>query len=128
MGWAAISDKIGRRNAFTIFTLSTIPVYLSLPSLVESVVTSGSSVPLYLFCGGTMVAIAGMGGAYALLPAYEADLFGTKNISAIHGRMLLASSSAALTGPFLLLKLRSIAEQNALSDLLNRVSILFIIL
>ena len=60
--------------------------------------TSGSSVPLYLFCGGAMVAISGMGGAYALLPAYEADLFGTKNIAAIHGRMLLASSSAALSG------------------------------
>ena len=37
-----------------------------------------------------------IGGAYAILPAYEADLFGTKYVGAIHGRMLLFSSSAAL--------------------------------
>ena len=117
-----MSDAIGRRKTFTIFTLGSIPVYLSLPYLVESVVTTGSSVPLYLFCAGTMAAISGMGGAFALLPAYEADLFGTKNIAAIHGRMLLASSSAGLAGPFMLLKLRSIAEQNAFDDLLAKVS------
>ena len=28
-----------------------------------------------------------MGGVYALLPAFESDLFGTKYAGAIHGRM-----------------------------------------
>eukprot|EP01040_Poterioochromonas_malhamensis_P010003 gene10003-10869_t len=121
LGWAAISDAIGRRKTFMIFTFGSIPIYLSLPYIVESVVTSGSTLPLYLFCGGTMAAISGMGGAFALLPAYEADLFGTKNIAAIHGRMLLASSSAGIAGPYMLLKLRSIAENNAIQDLLQKV-------
>ncbi len=121
LGWAAISDAIGRRKTFIIFTFGSIPIYLSLPYIVESVVTSGSTLPLYLFCGGTMAAISGMGGAFALLPAYEADLFGTKNIAAIHGRMLLASSSAGIAGPYMLLKLRSIAENNAIQDLLQKV-------
>jgi hypothetical protein len=48
-----------------------------------------------------------MGGVYAILPAYEADLFGTRFAGAVHGRMLLFSSLAALTGalaPHLLLQ------------------------
>jgi hypothetical protein len=81
-----------------IFTLGSIPIYFSLPYLVDGVVSSGAALPLYMFCGGTMLAISGMGGAYATLPAYEADLFGTKNVGAIHGRMLLASSAASLSG------------------------------
>ncbi len=46
----------------------------------------------------TMMAVSMMGGVYAILPAYEADLFGTKFVGAIHGRMLLFSSAAALAG------------------------------
>ena len=48
--------------------------------------------------GATFFAITMMGGTYALLPAYEADLFGAKYVGAIHGRMLLASTAAALVG------------------------------
>jgi MFS family permease len=98
LAWAQVSDIIGRRKTFLIFTLGSIPIYFSLPYLVDGVVSSGAALPLYLFCGGTMLAISGMGGAYATLPAYEADLFGTKNVGAIHGRMLLASSAASLSG------------------------------
>ena len=29
-----------------------------------------------------------MGGVFAVLPAYEADLYGTKYIGAIHGRLV----------------------------------------
>lgn len=35
-----------------------------------------SAVPLGMFVGSTVVAITFMGGVYAILPAYEADLFG----------------------------------------------------
>lgn len=45
-----------------------------------------------------MCAVSMMGGVFAILPAYEADLFGTKFVGAIHGRMLLFSSAAALAG------------------------------
>ena len=66
-----------------------------------------------------------IGGAYAILPAYEADLFGTKYVGAIHGRMLLFSSSAALAGPVLLNKMRAISEKTAITDLMSKVCILF---
>eukprot|EP01036_Dinobryon_divergens_P035924 gene35924-46640_t len=62
-----------------------------------------------------------MGGTFALLPAYEADLFGAKNVGAIHGRMLLYTSCAALAGPTLLLTLRSHSEKLAIGKLLETI-------
>lgn len=37
---------------------------------------SQSVIPLGMFIGSTFLAITFMGGVYAVLPAYEADLFG----------------------------------------------------
>ena len=121
LGWSAISDAIGRRNMFYIFTVVSFPLYLSIPKLVEMAVTTGSSAPLYVFCVSTAVAVSIFGGIYAVLPAYEADLFGAKNVGPIHGRMLLFSSTAALAGPYLLLKLRAISERAAIDGLMHKV-------
>ena len=41
------------------------------------------------------------GGGFATIPAYLADLFGTVNVSAIHGRLLTAWSTAGILGPVL---------------------------
>lgn len=122
LGWAAVSDYIGRRNTFFIFTLGSVPIYFATPHIIDMVITSGSATPLYLFCGSTALAISMMGGVYACLPSYEADLFGTKYVGPIHGRMLLWSSAAALAGPAMLLNLRSISEKAAIQDLLTKVS------
>lgn len=122
LAWGALSDKIGRKNTFTIFTLGSIPAYFSIPYLVDSAVATGEALPLYIFCGATMMAVSGMGGAFAILPAYEADLFGTKFVSAVHGRMLMFSSIAGVAGPLLLLKLRNISEVNAIQDLMTKVN------
>lgn len=46
-------------------------------ALFERVVLK-SAVPLGMFVGSTLVAITFMGGVYAILPAYEADLFGER--------------------------------------------------
>lgn len=121
IGWAAVSDKIGRRAVFNIFTWGSIPLYLSVPFLVNSVVETGSSVPLYAFMGTSVAAITCMGGVYAILPAYEADLFGAKYVGPIHGRVLLASTAAAMAGPAILLWLRNGAEINAIRDLITKV-------
>lgn len=120
IGWAAVSDKIGRRAVFNIFTWGSIPLYLSIPFLVDSVVESSSPVPLYAFMGTTVAAISCMGGVYAILPAYEADLFGSKYVGPIHGRVLLASTAAAMAGPTTLLWLRSNAEKTAIHELLTQ--------
>ena len=120
LGWSAFSDKYGRRNTFHVIALGSLPLYLGVPFLVDSVVNTHSVLPLYLFCTSTALAISFYGGAYAALPAYEADLFGSKYVGAIHGRFLLASSAASLAGPTILLTLRQYAERTAIADLLSK--------
>lgn len=90
--------------------------------MVESVVSTGSTLPLYAFCLSTTLTVSVMGGSYAITPAYEADLFGSRFAGAVHGRMLLFSSAAALSGPPMFIYLRSLAEKKAVADLLTKVS------
>lgn len=122
LGWAAISDIIGRRKTFLAFTAGSIPLYMAIPTLVDQTIATQTTLPLYLFCGASMALISGMGAVFAVLPAYESDLFGTKNVGAIHGRMLAFSSAAAIAGPALMVQLRSIAEGKAIADLLTKIS------
>ena len=68
---------------------------------------------LAAFCGSTVAAISIMGGVFAVLPAYEADLYGPKYVQAIHGRFLLAATVSTIAGPLLLLNLRKAAEASA---------------
>ena len=50
IGWAAISDKIGRRNTFHCYTLGSIPIFGCLPFLINECVTNptGPLAPYYL--------------------------------------------------------------------------------
>ena len=121
LAWAAFSDVYGRRTTFHIFTLGSIPLFLSVPFLVDAAITSGSVYPLYGFCAVTAVAVSIFGGIYAVMPAYEADLYGAKNVAPIHGRVLMFSSTAAVLGPYTLLKLRAISERTAIDGLLAKV-------
>jgi MFS family permease len=41
------------------------------------------------------------GGGFATIPAYLKDLFGSYNVSAIHGRLLTAWSTAGIVGPLI---------------------------
>ena len=103
LGWAALSDKIGRRATFGLVTASSVPLWCSLPWVIEQVMVSGSSVPLYAFIGGTGLAITVMGAAFATLPAYEAELYGPKHVGAIHGKMLFWPAAAAFAGPSMIM-------------------------
>ena len=98
LAWAALSERVGRPAVFYLFTAGSVPLYFAMPTIVDSVVSSGSIVPLYGFCFTTALAVSYMGGVFAILPAYQADLFGSKFVGPIHGRMLLFSSVAALIG------------------------------
>merc|ERR1712013_623700 len=122
---SAVSDRIGRARTFNIFTIGGATIYATLPWLMHSVITHTDSplAPLFLsmFCLNTVLAITIMGGVFAVLPAYESDLYGPKNVGAIHSRFLLSATLASITGPALLLNLRAAAERDAINNIVQNI-------
>ena len=132
-GWSALSDKIGRRNTYTLFGVVSLPIvalcpkltlyamYISSLSSSETVSTALLTPFLALFCGGSVLAITFYGGVLSVLPAYIADLFGPKHYGALHGKLLTAWASSAVVGPMGLTYLRQQSAHNATMDLLAKV-------
>ena len=50
LGWAAVSDKIGRKATFNCFTFGSVPIFAALPFCIEQVVMNptGAMAPVYL--------------------------------------------------------------------------------
>ena len=94
--WASTSDFIGRKATyFAFFTLGPI-LFFFLP-LTSSLHLN--SIPLFVI--GAAIIISMYGGGFATIPAYLKDLFGGYNVSAIHGRLLTAWSTAGIVGPLI---------------------------
>ena len=92
--WASLSDVIGRKNTYFCFFLIGIGLY----SLVPSTGSIGS-VLLFVICSAVILTM--YGGGFATVPAYLKDMFGTKYVGAIHGRLLTAWAVAGVLGPVL---------------------------
>jgi MFS family permease len=92
--WASLSDHIGRKLTYAIFFLLGIALYASVPS-------TAAAGYLALFVASFCVVLSMYGGGFATIPAYLADLFGTRMVGAIHGRLLTAWSAAGVIGPVL---------------------------
>jgi hypothetical protein len=67
------------------------------------------------------------GGGFATIPAYLADIFGTKFVGGIHGRLLTAWSAAGVLGPVLVNYIRE-AQINAGVDPANAYNITMFIM
>ncbi|VFU07056.1 protein of unknown function [Methylocella tundrae] len=52
-----------------------------------------------LFVASMCIILSMYGGGFATVPAYLADVFGTRFVGAIHGRLLTAWSTAGIVGP-----------------------------
>jgi MFS family permease len=92
--WASLSDHLGRkRTYFVFFALGTV-----LYSLAPFAGRIGN---VALFVGIFCLILTMYGGGFATIPAYIADIFGTKYVGAIHGRILTAWSAAGVLGPVL---------------------------
>jgi OFA family oxalate/formate antiporter-like MFS transporter len=89
IGWASISDYLGRENVFTLFFAVQLVAFLILPTTSSALLFQ-----VLLFTVLTMY-----GGGFASLPAFIGDLFGTKQLAAIHGLLLTAWSMAGIVGP-----------------------------
>ena len=90
--WSSLSDYLGRKNTYTIFFILGMALYVAVPF-------AGSMKGIVLFCVAFSIIMSMYGGGFATIPAYLKDLFGTKQVGAIHGRLLLAWSLAAIVGP-----------------------------
>jgi MFS family permease len=90
--WASVSDQIGRRATYGTFFLLGIILYALAPTAAHL----GSKA---LFVAMLGIIISMYGGGFATVPAYLADIFGTRFVGAIHGRLLTAWSTAGIIGP-----------------------------
>ncbi len=94
--WASVSDSLGRKMTyFCFFTIGPV-LYFLLPLTRADRL---NSVPLFVL--GAAVLLSMYGGGFATIPAYLKDLFGGFNVSAIHGRLLTAWSTAGIVGPLI---------------------------
>jgi len=92
LGWATLSDYIGRSNVYTVFFVIQIIAFFLLPT--------ASNVILFQILLFAIVSC--YGGGFSSIPAYIGDLFGTKQLGAIHGYILTAWAMAGVAGPILL--------------------------
>jgi MFS family permease len=92
--WASLSDKIGRKRTYTIFFALGAALYLLVPEIGKL-----GHVALFVACFCAILTM--YGGGFATIPAYLSDLFGTRFVGAIHGRLLTAWSVAGVLGPVL---------------------------
>lgn len=112
--WASVSDVVGRRTTFALF--------FSLgPLLYAAVPFAGRAQSLVLFVACFAVILSMYGGGFASMPPYIADLFGSRHVGAINGRVLTALSVAGVLGPAAVNYLREYwlslgAEKNQVYD------------
>ncbi|MCR5177079.1 MAG: OFA family MFS transporter [Anaerovibrio sp.] len=87
--WSTVSDYIGRGFTYMLFFLIEAGAFLLLAGTREVV----------LFQLLVFLIISCYGGGFSCMPAYLSDIFGTRELSAIHGRILTAWGVAGVVGP-----------------------------
>lgn len=107
--WASLSDKIGRKNTFSVILISQIPVFILLPQINNFWCFTIASCYI-LFC---------YGGGFATMPCFATDTFGPKNIGNIYGKILLAWSFAGIVGPMLMEYIKNISNSFAAAFLIS---------
>lgn len=92
--WSSASDYLGRKRTYSIYFALGAVLYAFTP-------TTGHLGSVSLFVATYAVIMSMYGGGFATIPAYLRDIFGTAQVSAIHGRLLVAWSAAGVAGPVL---------------------------
>jgi OFA family oxalate/formate antiporter-like MFS transporter len=115
--WASLSDYLGRPLTFSLFFLIQIAAYAALPGLRDVVMFQ---IVLYLI-------MTCYGGGFATVPAFLGDLFGTKQLGAIHGYTLTAWSVAGIVGPSVLIPMVRTGDTTDYAQLLYLCSGLFVV-
>ncbi|GAA4270601.1 L-lactate MFS transporter [Hyunsoonleella aestuarii] len=87
--WSSLSDFLGRANTYIMFFAFQILAFFFLPKIGMEI----------MFLVVLFTVITMYGGGFATLPAFLGDLFGTKQLGAIHGMVLTAWALAGVVGP-----------------------------
>jgi len=90
--WASLSDYLTRPVVYIIFFFTQAIAFYILPTISE---VFAFQVILYFI-------MTCYGGGFASIPAYIGDIFGTKELGAIHGYILTAWAAAGLVGPLII--------------------------
>jgi OFA family oxalate/formate antiporter-like MFS transporter len=96
IGWASLSDYLGRPNVYLTFFTVQLALFLLLPIITNAIVFQ---ISIYII-------ISMYGGGFASLPAFIGDLFGTKQLGAIHGYLLTSWATAGVVGPMVVAYIR----------------------
>ena len=91
IAWSTISDYLGRAQTYILFFIIEIVAFYLLAQ-TNSALTFQILILLIITC---------YGGGFACMPAYLADLYGIRQLSTIHGRILTAWGLAGIAGPML---------------------------
>jgi MFS family permease len=119
--WASASDYLGRRRTYWIFFGLGIALYCSIPYIAAQVSVTPGVTWLVMFYAASLLIFTMYGGGFATIPAYLADMFGTRYVGGIHGRLLTAWSTAGVLGPLAITSLRENAVTRAIQDLVARI-------
>jgi len=87
--WGWLSDRIGRRLAFALIFGIQVVLFFFL-SEFHSLAVLATACAIVLLC---------YGGGFGVMPAFNADFFGTKHFGANYGLNLTAWGCAGLVGP-----------------------------
>ena len=105
IAWATVSDYIGRANTYVLFFAIEMLAFFKLAAERDAL----------SFQVVVLLIITCYGGGFSCMPAYLSDLFGTKALSAIHGRVLTAWGAAGVAGPFFLSQIKEVTGSYALT-------------
>lgn len=90
--WSTVSDRIGRGLTYILFFSFEIAAFYLLAQTGD----------VFLFEWLVLAIISCYGGGFSCMPAYLSDLFGIRQLAAIHGSILTAWGMAGIAGPLVL--------------------------
>ena len=89
--WASVSDYLGRANTYIAFFMIQGFAFFWLTKTDDAI----------LFQLLVYLIISCYGGGFATVPAFLSDMFGTRELGSIHGKILTAWAAAGVVGPLL---------------------------
>lgn len=99
LAWASASDLLGRRTVFLLFFAVQGALFACIPWFARTGAWGAFQV-------AALVIFSMYGGGFATIPAFLADLYGARNVGAVHGVILTAWSAAGVAGPLVITRIR----------------------